>query len=465
MDNKTQGQLLEEQLLMKKQNGAEILSDEEIAKADAFCEGYKKFLKYAKTERGAVTETVKILKQHGYEELDPDKKYEAGDKVYQINRGKAICFATIGTRPIKEGVRMVASHIDSRRLDLKPNPLYEEAEMALFKTHYYGGIRKYQWTAIPLALHGIVVKKGGEVINVSIGEEPGEPIFVITDLLPHLSQNQNQRTLADGIRGEELNILIGSRAFKDDKASSKVKLAIAKILFDKYGMVESDFQAADLQYVPAFEPADVGFDRSMIGAYGHDDKVCAYTSLMAAVEAPNPEYTHVTVLADKEEVGSPGATGMGSSYFVNFVSDLAKPYGVDGYTVMSNTKCLSADVNAAFDPTFADVYERNNSCYINYGAVVTKYTGARGKNGCNDSTAEFMGFVRDCFDAEGVLWQTGELGKVDQGGGGTVAVEVSKHNADVVDIGVPVLSMHAPFEVVSKIDTYMTYRAFKAFLK
>lgn len=464
-ENKTQGQLLEEQLLMAPKNGGESLAAEEIAKADAFCEGYKAFLKHAKTEREAVAQAIEILKAHGYVEFDPDKKYGPGDKVYASNRGKALCFATIGTRSMKEGIRLVASHIDSPRVDLKPNPLYEDAEIGYFKTHYYGGIRKYQWTAIPLSLHGVIVKKGGEAVAVSVGEEPGEPVFSITDLLPHLSKDQDARKLGDGVRGEELNIVIGSRPFRDDKASQKVKLAIAKLLFDKYGIVESDFQAADLQAVPAFAPRDVGFDRSMVGAYGQDDKVCAYTSLMAAIEAPAPEYTHVTVMADKEEVGSPGATGMGSDYFVYFISDLAKPYGIEGRTVLTHTKCLSADVNCAFDPSFPDVAERHNIAYVNYGTVLTKYTGSRGKSGCNEATAEFMGFVRDLFDSEGVLWQTGEIGKVDQGGGGTVAVEIAKHNADVVDIGVPVLSMHSPFELVSKIDTYMTYRAFKAFLK
>ncbi len=465
MEKKTEGQQLEEQLLMAPKNGGETLSEEEIAQADAFCEGYKAFLQYAKTEREAVTQAVRILQEHGYVEFDPDHKYLPGDKVYYNNRGKSLCFATIGTRSMKDGVRMAASHIDSPRVDLKPNPLYEDGEIGYLKTHYYGGIRKYQWTAIPLSLHGVIVKKDGEVVTVSLGDEPGEPVFSITDLLPHLSKDQDARRLGDGVRGEELNIVIGSRPFRDDQVSQKVKLAMAKLLFDKYGIIESDFQSADLQAVPAFAPQDVGLDRSMVGAYGQDDKVCAYTSMMAAIEAPTPEYTHVTVMADKEEVGSPGATGMKSDFFVSFISDLAKPYGIEGHTVLTNTKCLSADVNCAFDPSFPDVSERRNSAYVNYGTVLTKYTGSRGKAGCNEATAEFMGFVRNLFDRQGVLWQTGEIGKVDQGGGGTVAVEISKHNADVVDIGVPVLSMHSPFELVSKIDTYMTYRAFKAFFE
>ncbi len=465
MENKTQGQLLEEKLLNGVKNGAETLPEEEINRADEFCEGYKHFLKRAKTEREAVAQTLSILKNSGYLPFDPEKRYNPGEKVYYSNRGKSLCFATIGTKPIKEGVRLVASHIDSPRIDLKPNPLYEDSGIGYFKTHYYGGLRKYQWTAMPLSLHGVVVKKGGETVQITIGEEPGEPVFCITDLLPHLSKDQDARKLSDGIRGEELNIVIGSRPFRDDNVSQKVKLAVAEILFNKYGIVESDFRAADLEAVPAFAPVDVGLDRSLIGAYGHDDKVCAYTSVAAAVEAASPEYTHVTVLADKEEVGSPGATGMGSDFVAYFIGALAKQNGTDAPTVLSRTKCLSADVNCAFDPTFPDVSERRNCAFINCGTVLTKYTGARGKSGCNEATAEYMGFVRDLFNDAGVLWQTGEVGKVDQGGGGTVAVDISRFNADVVDIGVPVLSMHSPFELVSKIDTYMTYRAFKAFLR
>ena len=454
---------------MNRENAWTTYEEADIKALEGLCKEYKDFLSNGKTERECVAQSIELAEKAGYQDLEELIKNQtplkAGDKVYRTWMEKTIVLFQIGEDAIEDGLNILGAHIDSPRLDLKPSPVYEKDDMALFKTHYYGGIRKYQWTAIPLSLHGVIVKKVGEAVAVSVGEEPGEPVFSITDLLPHLSKDQDARKLGDGVRGEELNIVIGSRPFRDDKASQKVKLAIAKLLFDKYGIVESDFQAADLQAVPAFAPRDVGFDRSMVGAYGQDDKVCAYTSLMAAIEAPAPEYTHVTVMADKEEVGSPGATGMGSDYFVYFISDLAKPYGIEGRTVLTHTKCLSADVNCAFDPSFPDVAERRNIAYVNYGTVLTKYTGSRGKSGCNEATAEFMGFVRDLFDSEGVLWQTGEIGKVDQGGGGTVAVEIAKHNADVVDIGVPVLSMHSPFELVSKIDTYMTYRAFKAFLK
>mgnify|MGYP000293779405 FL=1 len=360
-------------------------------------------------------------------------------------------------------MRIAAAHIDSPRLDLKPNPLYEDFEMALFKTHYYGGIKKYQWTAIPLSLHGVIIRRDGSKINVSIGEQPDEPKFVVTDLLPHLAQEQMKRTLADGVRGEELNILIGSRPFRSDEGSELVKLNIMKLLHEKYGIVESDFLSAELELVPAFPVCDIGFDRSMIGGYGHDDRVCAYPAAMAAFACEKPEYTAITVLTDKEETGSDGNTGLNSSYLKYFIADLARMEGLEARDVLSRSRCLSADVNAAFDPTFPDVIEKKNAAYLNRGVVVTKYTGSRGKSGTSDASAEFMGEVRRLFDEKQICWQTGELGRVDLGGGGTVAMYVANLDVDVVDVGVPVLSMHAPFEVVSKIDVYMAFRAFKAF--
>ena len=373
-----------------------------------------------------------------------------------------MALAVIGTEPVEKGVRIAAAHIDSPRIDLKPNPLYEEAEMALFKTHYYGGIKKYQWTTVPLALHGVFCKKDGTTVEVSIGENDDEPCFVVTDLLPHLAQDQYKRTPGELIRGEELNILVGSRPFKDDESSELVKLNILNILFEKYGVTEEDFLSAELECVPAGKPRDIGFDRSLMGAYGHDDRVCAYPCIMAAVDTAAPKHTVVTVLADKEETGSEGNTGMQSTFLEFFIDDLAAMQGGKGSRALRNSKCLSADVNAAFDPTFPDVMERRNAAFVNYGAVITKYTGSRGKGGTSDASAEFVGWIRRILDENNVVWQTGELGKVDLGGGGTVAMYIANLGVDVVDLGVPVLSMHAPFEVVSKFDVYMTYKAVKA---
>ncbi len=456
---------LKEKLFSNRKNGRLTASEETLKAADAFCEDYKDFLNSAKTEREAVKTAIKLARDNGFTEFDPNKKYVAGDKMYINNRGKAAAFVVMGKRPIIEGARVTAAHIDSPRLDLKPNPLYESNELALFKTHYYGGIKKYQWTAIPLALHGVIVKHDGTSVDVHIGEDAGDPCFVVTDLLPHLAAEQSKRTLSDGVRGEELNILIGSHPFKDDSESELVKLNILNILNEKYGITEDDFLSAELECVPAFAARDIGFDRSLIGAYGHDDRVCAYPALRAAMDIDTPEHTVIVVLADKEETGSEGNTGLNSSFLKYIFMDLAIMQGVDGYKVMRNSKCLSADVNAAFDPTYPDVMESRNASYINYGAVITKYTGARGKSGTNDASAEFVGFVRGLLDSEGVVWQSGELGKVDAGGGGTVAMYVANLGLDVVDLGVPVLSMHAPFEVVSKFDVYMTYLTVLAFSK
>ena len=461
---KSQAELLKEKLLMNPENSGIAMSEEQIKTADAFCEDYKKFLDTAKTEREAVTATVEILEKAGYKPFDIKAKYSAGDKIYLNNRGKAVAFAVIGTRPVTDGFKIIASHIDSPRLDLKQRPLYEDSQLALFKTHYYGGIRKYQWAAIPLALHGVVVKKDGNVVNVNIGEDDSDPVFCVNDLLPHLAKDQNKRPLNEGIRGEELNVLVGAMPFRDDKASEKVKLNVMNILHEKYGIVEKDFLSAELSIVPAFKARDIGFDHSMIGAYGHDDRVCAYTSLIASLENAAPEYTWVNIFADKEETGSDGNTGLSSRFLEYFVSDIAAAFGEEGRTVLAASECLSADVNAAFDPTFPDVAERRNTAYLNYGVCVTKYTGSGGKYSTNDASAEFTGKIARLLDENDVIWQTGELGKVDHGGGGTVAKYISKLGADVIDIGVPVLSMHAPMEVVSKMDIYNTYLAFNAFL-
>ncbi|MBQ3550513.1 MAG: aminopeptidase [Clostridia bacterium] len=452
---------LKEKLCYKKTNGLK-LDNVDFNAVEEFNKGYAEFLGYAKTERLSVKKTIEIATAAGFVEFRPDKKYSAGDRVYVNNRGKSLALAVIGTEPVEKGVRIAVAHVDSPRLDLKPNPLYEEAEMALFKTHYYGGIKKYQWTTVPLALHGVFCKKDGTTVEVSIGENEDEPCFVVTDLLPHLAQDQYKRTPGELIKGEELNILIGSRPFKDDESSELVKLNILNILFEKYGITEEDFLSAELECVPAGKPRDIGFDRSLMGSYGHDDRVCAYPCIMAAVDTAAPKHTVVSVLADKEETGSEGNTGMQSTFLEFFIDDLAAMQGGKGSRALRNSKCLSADVNAAFDPTFPDVMERRNASFINYGAVITKYTGSRGKGGTSDASAEYVGWIRKILDENNVVWQTGELGKVDLGGGGTVAMYIANLGVDVVDLGVPVLSMHAPFEVVSKFDVYMTYKAVKA---
>lgn len=456
---------LKKELCYKADNAGAILSDEEIAKADAFAEGYKKFLNEAKTEREATQVVLSQAKEKGFQEFVPGKKYEAGDKLYYVNRDKAIILAVIGKKGIEEGVKIAAAHIDSPRLDLKPNPLYESDEIALFKTHYYGGIKKYQWVAIPLTLHGVIVKKDGTKITVKIGEEESEPKFVISDILPHLGAEQGKRTLSEGISGEELNVIVGSRPFKSDEGSELVKLNILKLLNEKYGIVESDFLSAELEVVPAFKADDIGFDRSLIGSYGHDDRVCAYPAAMAAFDIEAPDYTVISVLTDKEETGSDGNTGLQSSYLKYFIAYLAKANGLEVYQVLSKSECLSADVNSAYDPTFNSVFEKNNTSYLNKGVVITKYTGARGKSGTSDASAEYMGKIRAMLDKANVVWQIGELGKVDAGGGGTVAKYIANLDIDVVDLGVPVLSMHAPYEVISKLDLYMAYKAFYTFFK
>ncbi len=462
---KSAAKLLQEKLFMEKKNSGLIMSEEEMKKADEFCEGYKSFLDKGKTEREAVAETVRLAEKQGFVPFDRTKTYKPGDKVYYNNRGKAVILSIIGKNPVAEGVNIVAAHIDSPRMDLKQCPLYENTELAFFKTHYYGGIKKYQWTAIPLALHGVIITADGKKIEVKIGEDENDPVFVVNDLLPHLADEQYKRPAPQLVKGEELNILIGSRPFKDDEISEKVKLNIMNILFEKYGIIEADFLSAELEAVPAYKAKDIGFDRSLIGAYGQDDRVCAYTALMATLDTKEiPSRTVVTVLTDKEETGSDGNTGLKSNYLRYFIEDLAKIYGEEGRTVLSNSKCLSADVNAGFDPTFPDVLEARNCAYVNKGVVVTKFTGARGKSGTSDANAEFVAEVRSLFDKNNIIWQTGELGKVDLGGGGTVALYVANMNVDTIDVGVPVLSMHAPFETTAKNDVYMTYKAFSAFI-
>ena len=465
-EEKTKTALLREELMMEEDKGIRSLSSEELAKADEFCEGYKRFLNAAPVEREATAEALRIAKEQGFEEFDPEASYQAGDKVYYVNRGKAIALAVIGKNGVKNGARLAIAHIDSPRIDLKPNPLYEANGLALFKTHYYGGLKKYQWTTIPLTLHGVIVKLDGTKVEVSWGDEPDESCFCVTDLLPHLAQEQVTKPMAKAFTGEDLNVLVGSRPYAEaEEEKELVKLNVMAILNEKYGITENDFLSAELCLVPSFKAKDIGFDRSMIGGYGHDDKVCAYPALVAALDAGVPEQTCVTYLADKEEIGSDGNTGMQSDFLRYFIYDLAKQDGVEGYRALSKSTCLSADVNAAFDPTYASAFEAKNSCYINSGVVISKYTGHGGKYDTSDASAEYMGKVRAMLENNRILWQIGELGRVDLGGGGTIAKYVANMNVDVIDLGVPVLSMHAPFEIVSKTDVYMAYRAFLAYFK
>lgn len=462
---KSEAKLLQEKLCSQRKNGVLKMTEEEIKACDSFCESYKSFLDSAKTEREAAEFASDAAEKAGFKKFERNMRLEPGDKIYCCNRGKAVILAVIGKEPVEKGVHIAAAHIDSPRLDMKQHPLFENEEAAYFKTHYYGGIKKYQWGTIPLSLHGVIIRSDGTSVKVNIGEDESDPVFCVTDLLPHLAQDQMKRSANEILRGEELNILIGSRPFRDDDISEKVKLNIISILNEKYGITEDDFVSAELEAVPAFKAKDIGFDRSMIGAYGHDDRVCAYTAFAALMDGKDiPSKTAVVVLTDKEETGSDGNTGLRSSYLKYFIHDLAECFGEEGRTVLSRSECLSADVNAAFDPTFPDVLEKRNSSFINYGVCVTKFTGSRGKSGTSDASAEFVGRVRKLLDENKVIWQTGELGKVDLGGGGTVAAYIANLNVDTIDVGVPVLCMHAPFEIVSKVDVFMTYKAFSCFL-
>ena len=464
MSKKSKAQELQAQLTWKFPHIAKEAHGQS-EKAEKFCRGYKEFLDEGKTERECVSAALKLLKAAGYQEFDPQTAYQPGDKVYYVNRGKSIIASTFGKKPLSEGLRINGAHIDSPRLDLKPNPMYEKEDLAYFKTHYYGGLRKYQWGTLPLALHGVVVKKDQTVMNITIGEDEGDPVFCITDLLPHLAAKQNERPLKDGIKGEELNIVIGSLPYDDPDVKEPVKLLALSLLYDKYGITEKDFYRAEIEMVPAQKAKDVGLDRSLIGAYGQDDRVCAYTALMAEIGAKKPARTTLTILADKEEIGSTGNTGLDSDFVLHFIQDLCQLEGLRARDVLRASLCLSSDVNAAYDPTFSSVFEPANSCYLNKGCVLTKYPGARGKSGSNDASAEIMAKVISILEDEGVYWQAGELGAVDAGGGGTIAKFVAGMDVDTVDLGVPVLSMHSPFEITAKLDVYNTYLAFKAFYK
>ncbi len=459
---KTTAQLRREALLDKRKNGYDLLSAEDEAAMKSYCEDYKKFLDAAKTEREAVDETVRQAQAHGFVPFTRGMALKPGDKVYRVNRGKSVMLAVIGEKPLSDGVSIGAAHIDSPRLDLKPQPVYEESELAYLKTHYYGGIRKYQWVATPLELHGVIVKADGSSLKVAIGAGEGDPVFMVTDLLPHLAAKQSQEPLGSAHKGEKLNILVGSRPFKDDEGADRVKLAILDILNQKYGVVEADLVSAELEAVPAYKAVDIGFDRSMIGAYGQDDRVCAYACLKGLFDISTPTHTAVCMLADKEEVGSTGVTGMKGAAFDTFMSDLCDTQRVPLKACYEHSFCLSSDVCAAYDPDYAECFDRRNNAKLNYGMGFCKYTGSRGKGGCSDASAEVVGFVRRTLDAAGVIWQMSEIGAVDVGGGGTVAVFMAERDIDTLDAGVPVLSMHAPFETTAKLDCYMTYKGMKA---
>lgn len=454
---------LKERLLSAKKNGYDVLGGADQAAMEEYCAGYKRFLDVSKTERLCAAEVLRLAEAAGYRAFAPGMAVNPGDKLYACNRGKAVMLAHIGRAPLSQGVQLAAAHIDSPRLDLKPNPLYEDSELAYFKTHYYGGIRKYQWLTIPLALHGVAIRRDGTKVTVRIGEEEGEPRLVITDLLPHLGAAQNKKPLAEAVPGETLNLLLGSRPIGGEEESGRVKLAVMKLLHEKYGIVEDDLNSAELEAVPAVKACDVGLDRSLIGAYGHDDRVCAYAALKALLDLEEaPARTAVCILADKEEIGSDGVTGMQSAAFDTFMEDLCAAQGAALRACFAKSFCLSADVTAAYDPNYPDVFEKRNESQLNYGVGLCKYTGARGKSGASDADAETVAYVRRLFDGAGVVWQISELGKVDAGGGGTVAMYMANRNISTLDAGVPVLSMHAPFETVSKLDCYETYKGMKA---
>ncbi len=466
MNNEMSIKDMNEKLTYKKRNVFEASTTEEIKLIYDYSKGYMEYLDNSKTEREATNTTLSMLQAKGYTEYKFGDKLKAGDKKYFNNNGKNLLAFKIGTNNIQnDGIRILASHIDSPRIDLKQVPLYEDSGMSFMKTHYYGGIKKYQWTAIPLALHGVVIKADGEKVEIKIGESESDPIFYINDLLPHLASKQSQEPLGSAITGETLNILVGALPYDADDVQDKIKLTVLSILNDKYGITEEDFLSAELSLVPAYKARDIGFDRALIGAYGHDDRVCSYPAVTALLDVDPAENTTMIVLADKEEIGSVGITGMQSDLLVDLISMISEQLGANPIIVRSRSMCLSADVNAAYDPNFSDVYEKRNSAMMSCGTCLSKYTGSRGKSGTSDASAEYVAYIRKIFDDNNVIWQTAELGKVDAGGGGTVAMYIANHNIQTVDLGVPVISMHAPYEVVSKADVYSTYKAFCAFLK
>ncbi len=470
MSNTNSGKDLQKRLTKEFKSAWDQLKEGEMETVFSFGEAYKNFMDNGKTERECVTEIIAKAKAKGYisfEEALKKGKLTAGEKIYAENKGKAVALFVMGKEKLEEGMKIVGAHLDAPRLDLKACPVYEDGGLALLKTHYYGGIKKYQWVAIPLAIHGVMIKANGDKVNVVIGEDESDPVFYITDLLPHLASDQMAKKMGEGITGEGLNILIGNIPYEDQEVSERVKLNVLNLLSQKYGVTEEDFTVAELEIVPAGKARDVGIDRSMIAAHGHDDRVCSFAALEAVLEVDEPNKTVVGLFLDKEEVGSMGNTGMESMFFQHCVAELLSLQGSNSYISLhrafKNTKVLSGDVTAGFDPNYPDVLDKRNASFIGKGVTITKYTGVRGKAGSNDANAEFLAEVRNIFNENEVVWQIGELGKVDQGGGGTIAYILANYGAEVVDCGTPMLSMHAPLELISKVDLYMTYKAYKAF--
>lgn len=461
------GENLKEKLFKKKESGWKSLNDSQKEEVFAVSKRYMDFLNVSKTEREFIKNARKLANEHGFKDIMEFESLKPGDKVYFVNREKSMYLAIIGENPIENGMNIIGSHVDSPRLDLKPNPLTEEGGLAYFKTHYYGGIKKYQWTTIPLSLHGVIVKANGEKFEVNIGEDENDPIFTITDLLPHLAQAQMEKKLKDGVEGENLSLLIGSIPYDESDCAEQVKLNILNILNQKYGITEVDFTSSELELVPQFKARSLGFDESMVAAYGQDDKVCAFTSLDAMMRLENVKTTAVCILSDKEEIGSMGNTGMESHMFDFFISEILNKLGINRPNLLDRVFCfskmLSSDVDAGFDPLYASVSDRNNAGFLGRGISLNKYTGARGKSGASDANAEFVAWVRNVFENNGILYQVAELGKVDVGGGGTIAYILANKGADVIDCGVPVLSMHAPYEVTSKLDVWMAWGAYRSF--
>jgi len=452
------------ELTYKRTNANNVDTAEERAEINAYAEGYKAYLAAGKTEREVVEETIALIEKAGYKPYTLGAKIKKGDKLYYNNRGKGLFIIKAGKADIaKEGIRILVAHVDSPRLDLKQVPLYEDSDIAYLKTHYYGGIKKYQWLTIPLALHGVIALKNGEVITVNVGEDEADPIFYITDLLPHLSQDIVTKPVSTAFPAENLNVIVGGiPALDEDKDA--VKKNVLTYLNELYGITEEDFLSAEIEVVPAYKPKDVGFDRAFIAGYGHDDRVCAYPEVTATLET-DTDQTVLTILADKEEIGSEGATGMQSVLLKDLMDCIADSYGVSSVALRAVSKCLSADVTAAYDPAYREAFEARNASFAGYGVAMCKFTGARGKAGSNDASAEFIGYLRGVFERDKVIWQTGELGRVDLGGGGTVAKFLSNWNIDTVDVGVPVLSMHAPYELIAKVDVWQAHKAFSAFIK
>ena len=463
------GEELKKKLFNVKKDGWEDANEAERKEIFDISEKYMEFLNQAKTEREFIKKARELADQNGYKDIMEFETLKPGDKIYFVNREKSMYLAIIGEESIENGMHIIGSHVDSPRLDLKPNPLYEDSGLAYFKTHYYGGIKKYQWTTIPLSIHGVIVKKNGEKIELNIGEDEKDPIFTITDLLPHLAQEQMEKKLKNGINGEDLNLLIGSIPYKDEKITEKVKLNILDLLNKKYGITEADFNSAEIELVPAFKARSLGLDESMVAAYGQDDKVCAYTSLSSMMNLKNVKNTAVCILSDKEEIGSMGNTGMESHMFDFFVSEMLNKLGINRPNLLDKVFCfskmLSSDVDAGFDPIYASVSDKTNAGFIGKGIAIVKYTGARGKSGASDANAEYVAWIRNVLDNNDIKYQLTELGKVDIGGGGTIAYILANKGTDVIDCGVPVLSMHAPYEVTSKYDIYSAYKTYEAFWK